>query len=491
MKQWSIIKKLCNNNRKRKILLKEDRGQITVLLTLLISVLLLLFFVTFEIIRYEQAKGRVQQGAVGVVENLMADFQVEMANWYHIYTIDENYLGRGRDVLDNRAWDYLENNLSGTSSNGDSHGIYQFTVADVGVEAIEYIGDNGCQILKKQIHNWIQDTSISNYKRVIRQEQANNHLVNKQYYQDMNHYHNEERNIAQEDISVLDTIDPRRIIDQIKHLGILTVASNDNLPLSKINHPLNNVPSHTLQWMPETKNLLTGIKTKVEAETYLFQHFNSALSVIGEHNTVFENEIEYCITGKQSDYDCLEKVSKKIVGIRFPINAAYLAKDSAKKEEAMAAAATIAAITFQPEATKAIQKTILAAWAYGESVADVKCLLAGEKIPKTKNKKSWKLSFSQLFQLKNAVVTEEKEGEDYNDYLKLLLIAVPEKTLYFRMLDLMQLNIAEKYPSFQIRECIASYQVLARIQMNVKFFPLPVKKGSYYEFIINKVGSYE
>ncbi|HCO29453.1 MAG TPA: hypothetical protein DIT54_08640, partial [Lachnospiraceae bacterium] len=115
----------------------------------------------------------------------------------------------------------------------------------------------------------------------------------------------------------------------------------------------------------------------------------------------------------------------------------------------------------------------------------------GEKVPIKKNSSNWKLSFSQLFHMNTMVPKQSESGMEYEEYLKLLLLKVPEKKLYFRMLDLMQLNIQIKYPEFQIKDCMTQYQIDTTVQLDTRFFSLPMKKGSGYEFIMSRTGSYQ
>ena len=306
------------------------------MLTLLFFVLLTTVLVSLEIIRYEQAKGRVNHLAVGAVENLMADYQPDMANWYDIYTLDMDYLGQGKEVANNRVWNYLENNLLNVDLLGRERGFYHFTVVDAQVEPVKYLYDEGCLPLKEQIHNWVVESFTPTKKR-IKRESVKKMSKNQSSFD------------APTSGAVPEGVDPRGVMDEIKRLGILTVTANDGLPLSKESHRLEGLPSKSLSWNPVSNTLLDKTQEKTELELYILGHFQSALSMTREEETAYSNEIEYLITGKSSDYDCLERVAKEIVALRLPINTASIMKDSSKKGEAGVAAGIICAITVQPE----------------------------------------------------------------------------------------------------------------------------------------------
>lgn len=479
--------------------IKNTEGQVTIFLTLIFLALLTVFFAFLELIRYEQAKGRVSHLAVGAVEHIMADYEIELADWYHIYSLDTNYLGQGKEVMNNRIWDYFEQNLMYYNLFGVSKGFYQFSVLDAQVQPEEYLYTSGCTSFKQQIKNWMISTALPNRNRIKRTElkSTNKRKINSnslsssannsQTKIDSNKRKDEEDTLGK----IPEGIDPRGIIEEIKNLGVLTVASNPYLPLSKEEKQIENMPSSTLSWESEANSILDKAEQKLVVESYIFSHFQSALSVVREEETVYENEIEYLITGKYSDYTCLSKVAKEIVLLRLPMNAAAIMKDPFKVNEALTSATIICTITLQPEAVDTVKNAILLAWAYGESVGEVKCLLKGEKIPVVKNKENWKVSFHQLFYLKNASLKESKDGMTYEDYLKILLIKVKEKDLYFRMFDLIQANINLKYPEFKIEDCMTKYKVTAEISLDKRFFRIPIQLGNQYKFYVQKTGSYQ
>lgn len=64
--------------------------------------------------------------------------------------------------------------------------------------------------------------------------------------------------------------------------------------------------------------------------------------------------------------------------------------------EAEALAVTISVLLLMPEAVEALKQMILVAWAGGESVMDLRCLLDGRKVPLVKSADKWVVSLSQL-----------------------------------------------------------------------------------------------
>ena len=117
--------------------------------------------------------------------------------------------------------------------------------------------------------------------------------------------------------------------------------------------------------------------------------------------------MEYILAGRQSDRENLEAVANKLVLLRFVPNYLYLQTNSTRQAEARAAAGTLCTLLAVPAVTEAAAQGILLAWAYGESVMDVRTLLNGKKIAVVKDDASWQLSLSGLMKLG----TEEDTGD--------------------------------------------------------------------------------
>ena len=103
-------------------------------------------------------------------------------------------------------------------------------------------------------------------------------------------------------------------------------------------------------------------------------------------------------------------------------------------------------------------------WALGEAVADLKSLLAGGKVPFIKTRETWKLDLTGLLTMgeQGRVETEENggKGSDYNGYLKLMMFIEPAEQLYYRIMDVIQINIAEKQPGFSMEHCIYQAEIV-------------------------------
>ena len=87
---------------------------------------------------------------------------------------------------------------------------------------------------------------------------------------------------------------------------------------------------------------------------------------------------------------------KRLLLWREVANVIYLFSDSAKCAEAEILALTLTAVLLVPELAQPVKYSILFAWAYVESLADVRALLNGGKVPLMKAGGEWKTSIQSL-----------------------------------------------------------------------------------------------
>ena len=95
----------------------------------------------------------------------------------------------------------------------------------------------------------------------------------------------------------------------------------------------------------------------------------------------------------------LQIVLNKIRRFRMAPNFLYLQTDETKKAEAKVLAGIVSALLGNPGLTEVVAQGVLMAWAYGESIMDLRVLTAGGKVPSVKTKETWKLSLSGLLSL--------------------------------------------------------------------------------------------
>ena len=171
-------------------------------------------------------------------------------------------------------------------------------------------------------------------------------------------------------------------------------------------------------------------------------------------------ELEYVLCGKDSDRENLEGAVNRLLFLREVANVTHILSNSQKLNEALTIATALAGFSGNPAVIKIVQIGIVAAWAYVESILDVRTLLAGGKIALLKNRQQWTADTGNLAgALQNHARAKECDnGFSYQTYLKLFLFGMKTGKLAYRMMDVMEWAIRKvpEYANFRMDFMIGS-----------------------------------
>ncbi|MBR0373528.1 MAG: hypothetical protein IJH91_03240 [Mogibacterium sp.] len=227
---------------------------------------------------------------------------------------------------------------------------------------------------------------------------------------------------------------------------------------------------------------------------FIRHYFNSHLFVATDLPAYYTNEWEYVIGGKTSDSANLKICRRRIFLIRNALNYAYLSKDAEKQ-----ALLTGVAELITPGPASLVTKSLITeAWAAAEAEYDVQTLLDGKRVPLMKTDATWHTDINGLLRSKeitghldeeskelleehageisempagHGAASEVLDGQTYEDYLLILLLAMNEDVRLLRMMDIVQINMKYRYYSdFNFEEYYDG------VRFNVKV------NGKYYEF---------
>ena len=217
-----------------------------------------------------------------------------------------------------------------------------------------------------------------------------------------------------------------------------------------------------LQERIEAGGALTEVKEKILLDAYIFQKFG----YFGQEKegAGLDYQVEYLLEGKGTDTENLKAVVNKLLLFREAANAAYLYGDAAKMAEISAMAASVAAVAVAPYLQPLLETSILFAWAYIESVQDVKLLLSGGKVPVIKAASDWQTSLSSILDFKGGTVSEgTSRGLNYQQYLSMFLLTKRENGLLFSMMDVMEMDIRRTAynENFRMDGCVSGFRAAA------------------------------
>ncbi|MCI6552636.1 MAG: DUF5702 domain-containing protein [Lachnospiraceae bacterium] len=187
--------------------------------------------------------------------------------------------------------------------------------------------------------------------------------------------------------------------------------------------------------------------------------------------SLLKYQIEYIIAGKASDMENLEQVAKRLVGWREVANVVYLFSDAVKCGEAEALANSLTAVLLVPELAQPVKYAILFAWAYVESLTDVKCLLQGGRVPLIKTSADWRTDLDSVLDFSGELSAsgDGGNGMDYKDYLRVMLFLEGNVRKNMRAMDLMEMDIRQTPGNSQFRMDACFESFLAEMSISSAF----------------------
>lgn len=236
-----------------------------------------------------------------------------------------------------------------------------------------------------------------------------------------------------------------------------------NLPSKDLKDHGFNIGSIISNGLSNWKEVISKNTNKLLIDEYILNNFNNRLGMESSVETFFRNELEYILYGKLSDIENQNKFIRDFKAMRLILNSAHIYVDSKKRNEIIKMAEVM---TPGPEAAvTAIALT--EAWAYAESLNDVKLLLAGEKVALYKNERNWALDLESAIRginSKGYIKPDNTDGYKYKDYLRIFLYFEDREIKLMRIMDLIQINIQGGFDeSFYIKDCYIGLKYTTKI----------------------------
>lgn len=184
-----------------------------------------------------------------------------------------------------------------------------------------------------------------------------------------------------------------------------------------------------------------GWYEKVLVTEYLDRYFSNYLRP--KENAALSYEMEYLLCGEDSDAANLEGTINRLLLMREAANITAIVRDGTKRNEAKTLAELLAGFSGNPAIILIVQCGIIAAWAYVESILDLRALLRGDKIALIKSDRQWTANTKNLLEsLKDdAKAINCENGLTYKQYIKQFVITMGNQKLAYRMMDVMEQNI--------------------------------------------------
>lgn len=264
---------------------------------------------------------------------------------------------------------------------------------------------------------------------------------------------------------------PMEEAQHLQSIGILELVVEDTESLSRAS--FQKADAVSCRALKESKNPMVyevDWLDRILFQQYLLENMSNYCNK--KQDRCLEYELEYIIGGTSSDIENLKTVVTQVLSIREMANFLYLMSDVTKVEEAQMLAITLAGVSVNPLIIETVKLGILTAWAFGESILDVRALLQGKKVPLLKSSDTWTLELADIGSLAEGYATakESEWGMDYQAYLGILLLFHQETDMAMHAMDVQEAAVRRQQGdiNFQMDDLL----IHAEVEMQYRYSPV-------------------
>lgn len=475
---------------------QSKKAIITVYLSLVLGVMLSLILTLIEGARMSAVRMQIECVSEMGMNSAFAEFNRELLAQYDLFFIDTSYGTSYADYAktEKHIKDYMSYNYQPNKGfiENRAKDLLALEVVGVAIEEASIATDENGGVLKRQAINYMKDkVGVDFVEQIVSQSTTlkEKELESQDIYSENKEVDNKLNNLEKEKDGEMKKVhldSPANEVNASKSSGILSLVIDDIGSISTQGIQCREYVSYRHckegAGIPEGKELQGNGTEEILFGEYLLEKCGDYTEQ--KSNSLLQYQLEYLLVGKSSDKENLSSMANKLVLVRQVANSLYLWSDGAKTAEADAAAAAIAGAVLMPEIQPVVKASLMFAWAYAESVGDVKILLNGGKVPMLKNSSSWRLQFKNLANYRDELSKESEntEGLSYRGYLRLFLLSMNRDTKINRFMDIIEMDIrkTEGNTRFQLDNCIDNILVL--IDNSSKFgYRYQIKRPYCYE----------
>lgn len=437
----------------------SKKASITVFLTLLLLLSASFFFALLETARLKGLGTKADIVSDAALESVFAEYQKEVYENYGLLMLDCAY-GSGNFAIENVEKRLQEKNLNNLKQSEKE--LYGINLTECKMTGYQLLTDDGGNVFRHLAARTAQREAlvqeVDDFAEEIQQkeslEQENGTVeerleeANKtiEEVEQAKQAENTEEKVG--DISAQkpqeEVKNPIEDANQWKKSAVLSLVIRDESQLSNKAIAL----EHTLEHrQKETGNLPVqgAILEELWFVKYLETHMGSYRQISSNH--ALDYEWEYILNGESSDRDNLKETVKSLIMIREIANMGYLIQDQQKCIEAEELAVALMGWSMNPPVVDATKWGILAAWAYSESILDVRALLEGRRIAWIKNAEQWTTGINQTGEAVDgfAMAKDCENGWDYLKYLQFLICMKKDSAVNYRSMDIIEVNTNTMY----------------------------------------------
>ena len=446
----------------------DNKNSVTASSTVFLSLILLLvaslLFTLLEGARISGLKSNARMDSELVTESLLAAYCTPLVERYRLFLLDGSY-GNGTldaTAIQNEATDLMNENLSESGLlAGHSYDLYHMQAVSCELKDYQLVTDGNGEAFYQLITDYMKNNlSIEAaelvYQKMQEAEEAKDTAGNldekREDALDSIQQAKEEK-VQKEDAGKASKVavnavgqmqpaeNPIEYVADWKNTGILSLIGADEQAMSELAIDRANCLENREKANGTMELSGSGEwYERILFQEYLMKYFGCYTEA--KEDSALQYELEYLIAGGSTDKENLAEVATRLLAIREAANFIFIQADKGKVAESLTLATLLIGYSCNPILVRAVQEGILAAWAFAESVSDVKSLLNGERIPILKTSFQWSTEGKNLSRNQKFDSSKKCEnGLDYRDYLRILLYLGSKNTQSLRAMDLMEQNL--------------------------------------------------
>lgn len=414
---------------------KQLSGSISIFLAYVLIFVLVVVFALLEVSRVWCLEQRTEIDAAMTENSLAAEYNVPLWNEYGLLFLDGGYGENALKIsyLEKRGLSFATENMS---VHGGETGMIEARSWNLLGLVPKSLTVTGYGLATDQGGRAFQLEAVKAMESQFTEE------VLMELYQTMT----KEENFDEREVSVQETTkeiviqeNPIEAVNGMKKRGILSLVVTEGEVSSKQIDLEQSLSKRTLN-----KGTISYSKTsigwseKILFRQYLQKYYPCFVNVNGNH--ALDYELEYLLIGKASDKQNLQGVLNRLLAVRELSNLQFLRTNPEKQEIILAAATALAALTLSPELIPAYKTGIMAAWAYAESISDLRLLLDGQKVSMVKTKDQWHTDVAGLSKGVKTKEIKQTQGLSYQEYIQMFMWTMKDSVLAYRAMDLIEKN---------------------------------------------------
>lgn len=474
------------------------RGYITVFLSLSLTLILSLVFTVIEGARISAIRMKFECVADIGMNSVLAEYHRELLEQYDLLFVDTAYGSSHPDIANTEAHlkDYVQKNFRIKEKGGwNIRDFLDMDVQAVEIMAYSIASDEEGAVLKRQVTDYMADYPLGTLL-----EKINLHVgkvqeyglesrdidgERQQYEAQIEEIGLPEKEVEKGKFEKVPLDNPADAANATRSSGVLNLVLDNPSNVSAVKVNTGEYISHRARiqgtGLSAEATEISGQPNELVFEAYLFEKFGYYGQELDK--SLMKYQIEYILAGQDTDWQNLEQTAKRLLRWREAANVLYILSDTAKVAEAEAMAMALAAVTLLPALAEPVKYTILFAWAYVESLQDVKTLLSGGRVPLFKTAADWKTGINSIKNVRGSL-TEDKGGNglNYKEYLQIMLFLQDKSDRTYRAMDIMEMDIRRTPGNarFRLDGCFDTYEACLSVASGFGYVYEMTRKYGFY-----------